>query len=376
MAEPFKNSFNKTLINGMAVHFQAQWPEFDVKTFSNAAVKDLDALELKERSDQIMAAMEESLPSDFSIAGQIILDSLSPALEGDIFAVTVDDAGIAGWAVMPIAHYVGLNGRDHFDLSMSLFKELTKRFTSEFGIRFFLLESPKKTLSVLKTWTKDNNHHVRRLVSEGTRTRLPWAMRLPLFIQDPSPVIELLELLRDDPEEYVRRSVANNLNDIAKDHPDLVINIVEDWMENASKERKKLLRHACRTLIKSGHKRVLAVFGYESPNIRNVVFIINTLDVLFGGVVEFSLSLESGAKNDQPLMIDYIIHHRKANGKTSPKVFKWSDKSLKAKKALNVSKKHAIKKITTRVYYPGEHRIEVMVNGTSVAIGTFNLLMP
>jgi len=376
MPEPFKDLFNIKIILGMANHFQNQWPGFDRKGFSDAASKNLDSLELKERSNQIMNAMIMYLPSDFMKAGEIILASLSPSREGDIFGVTVDDDGIAGWAIMPMTHYVGLHGHDHFDLSMTLFKELTKRFSSEFGIRFFLLESPEKTLSILKKWTNDKDRHVRRLVSEGTRPRLPWAMRLPLFIKDPSPVIDLLEALKDDDEEYVRRSVANNLNDIAKDHPDLVAEISEKWMKGASNEREKLIRHACRTLIKNGHKKVLQVFGYEPPKIRKAVIDVNTPEVVFGNALEFTLSISSDSGQDQPLMIDYIIHHQKANGKTSPKVFKWRNKTLEANKVLASTKKHAIKKITTRVYYPGVHTVEVLVNGVSVGTADFNLLIP
>ena len=323
-----------------------------------------------------MNAMITHLPSDFVKAGEIILGSLSPSRDGNIFGVTVDEDGIAGWAIMPMAHYVGLRGHDHFDLSMTLFKELTKRFTSEFGIRFFLLESPKKTLSILKEWTNDSDRHVRRLVSEGIRPRLPWAMQLPLFIQDPSPVIALLEILKDDEEEYVRRSVANNLNDIAKDHPEIVADIAEKWMRGASKNREKLIRHGCRTLIKNGHKRVLRVFGYESPKVQQAIIDIKTPEVVFGNALEFSLSILSDSLHPQSLMIDYVLHHKKANGKTTPKVFKWRTKILEENKPLTLTKKHCIKKITTRVYYPGIHRLEIMVNGVSVGIADFNLLIP
>ena len=376
MPEPFKYSFNTHIILGMAKHFQNQWPDFDRKGFSDAASKDLHSLELKQRSEQIMNAMIMYLPGDFTEAGAIMLASLSPSLESDIYGITVDDAGIAGWAIMPMAHYVGLRGHGHFDLSMTLFKEFTKRFSSEFGIRFFLLDSPEKTLSKLKVWTKDTDKHVRRLVSEGIRPRLPWAMRLPLFIEDPSPVIGLLEDLKDDDEEYVRRSVANNLNDIAKDHPDLVADIAEQWMKDAGKERQKLVRHACRTLIKNGHKKVLRVFGYQPPKIRKAVIATNTQELVFGHALEFTLSVSSASDRDQALMIDYVIHHQKANGKTSPKVFKWRTATLQANKVLTSTKKHTIKKISTRVYYPGAHKVEVMINGVSVGSADFNLLIP
>ncbi len=375
MAEPFKNAFNTELIIAMAEQFQRRYSAFDVEGFSNTASKNLDALELKQRSEQIMHAMIEYLPDDFEKAGNIILESLSPALEGDIFAITADNKGIAGWAIMPVTHYVGLYGHQHFDLSMTLLKECTKRFSSEFGIRFFLLKHPEKTLLTMKEWAKDTDRHVRRLTSEGSRPRLPWAMQLPAFINDPSPVIEILEILKDDHEEYVRRSVANNLNDIAKDHPELVASIAEQWMYGASTERKKLIRHACRTLLKQGNSQVLQVFAYHQPKLKQVKIQIETPEVIFGTALQFNISIVSSATHEQALMIDYIIHHQKANGTTSPKVFKWRIKKLAPNEALTFAKKHMIKKISTRKYYQGLHTLEIIVNGTSVGKADFELLI-
>lgn len=375
MPEPFKNLFNRQIIQGMALNFKAQWSAFDAEGFEAAASDNLEALELKQRSDQITAAMLAFLPEDYEKSGAIMLASLGTLLADDLSAGEVNEAGIAGWAVMPMAHYVGLYGHGHFDLSMMLLKEMTKRSSSEFGVRFFLLESPQKTLAVFKKWATDENHHVRRLVSEGSRPRLPWAMRLPLFIDDPSPLIELLEVLKDDEEEYVRRSVANNLNDIAKDHPDLVADVIGGWMEGAGPARKKLIRHACRTLLKQGHKKTLKTLGYGAPKIKQAKFKILTPEVKFGSALQFSLSIESMGQSDQALMIDYVVHHQKANGTTSAKVFKWKTAVLSPQKKLIVTKKHMIKKITTRVYYPGLHGLDVVVNGICVASADFQLLM-
>jgi 3-methyladenine DNA glycosylase AlkC len=376
MPEPFKNLLNNKVIHAMALHLNNQWPGFDATGFEAAAFKNLNKLELKARSEQITQAMIQYLPGDFEKSATIILSTLGPELEDNVSAGTVDDNGIAGWAIMPMTHYVGLRGHDHFDLSMTLLKEMTKRSSSEFAIRFFILESPNKTLSVLKGWATDNNQHVRRLVSEGTRPRLPWAMRLPDFIKDPSPVIELLEILKDDETEYVRRSVANNLNDIAKDHPNVVTDIAAQWMKDASQERKKLIRHACRTLIKNGNKKALKVLGYGKPRITCTSIDILTPQVVFGDALQFVLSISSESNQEQALMIDYIIHHRKANGSTSPKVFKWRALTLPANNELISTKKHAIKNITTRVYYPGVHTVEVMVNGVSQGTADFTLIMP
>ena len=380
MGEPFKNLFNERIINGMATHLSKAWPEFDSAAFSAMATKNIDDLELKERSVQITEALTAFLPDDFESAASIMLASLAPDDGGDIGSTDVngrniEGRGIEGWAVMPMTHYVGLQGLAHFDLSMMLLKEMTKRSSSEFGIRFFLLAEPERTLSVLETWVGDSNVHVRRLISEGTRPRLPWAMRLPAFVRDPAPILPLLEALKDDGEEYVRRSVANNLNDIAKDHPDLVARIARQWLKGADKNRRRLVRHACRTLIKQGHKGTLKALGFGTPRVEMDMLRISTPHVTFGTALEFELRLTSTADRPQSLVVDYAIHHRKANGATTPKVFKWKTTTLAPGATLSAKRKHAIRKITTRVYYPGGHRLEIFVNGVSLGIEDFELVM-
>ncbi|MGO2512463.1 DNA alkylation repair protein [Marinomonas polaris] len=377
MTEPFKNLFNHNVINEIAKHFQRHWKDFDKQGFVDAACDQLEELELKARSQQITAAMSRYLPDDFEHAGQILLAALAPesketAPEAKEKPATESD-GISGWAIMPMGDYVGMHGLAHHDLSMILLNAMTRRFTSEFSIRFFLLASPEETLNTLKNWLKDDNKHVRRLISEGTRPRLPWAMQLPSFIQNPTPVIELLETLKDDPEEYVRRSVANNLNDIAKDHPDLVADIAKKWMQGADINRQKLIRHACRTLLKQGNQKALEVFGYGKPKLGSIKLEIHEEQVKLNGNLEFSLLVESTNEGDQSLMIDYVIHHQKKNGKTTPKVFKWKKATLLAGKSLSMSKKHPFKAITTRVYYNGLHEVEILVNGQSIAKNSFFL---
>jgi len=222
---------------------------------------------------------------------------------------------------------------------------------------------------------KDPNVHVRRLISEGTRPRLPWGMRLPAFVHNPAPVIALLEALKDDTSEYVRRSVANNLNDIAKDHPDLVAEIAHDWMARASDERKKLIRHALRTLIKQGHPEALKALGYGPPQVALDHLKIETAKVAFGTPLTFHMSLSATGDQEQKLVIDYVIHHQKANGTTSPKMFKWKNINLKPPEALKATRNHPIRKITTRTYYPGPHHLEIFINGISYAYQTFELTM-
>jgi len=374
MAEPFKNLLNKRTIKTMSGHFHRQWPGFDAKGFVKSASKGLDKLELKERGDQVTAAMVEYFPADFPKAGDIMLGSLGACLDKKNSTDSVNTSGISGWAIIPMTLYVGRCGYKHFDVSMNLFREMTKRTTSEFGIREFLQKSPGKTLAVLMTWAGDENQHVRRLASEGCRPRLPWAQRLAKYIDNPAPVIKLLERLKDDDEEYVRRSVANNLNDIAKDHPDVVAEIAGRWLKGASEERKRLVRHACRTLIKNGHKKTLSVLGYKAPKVKQVKIKLASNKVVFGDALEFSLSFSSDLNREQPFVIDYIIHHQKANGTISPKVFKLKTTTLAKGKDLSITKRHAIKKITTRVYYPGLHRLEIVINGVSIGKKDFKLI--
>ncbi len=375
MPEPFKIFFNKDLIAGMGKHLARAWPAFDRAGFVSAATKGLDALELKQRSAQITESMANFLPHDFEETAAILLASLAPLDEMDIGNTKVNVKGLDGWAVMPMSDYVGLHGLDHFDLAMTLQKQMTKRSSSEFGIRLLILENPQQALSIMSDWTRDPNQHVRRLVSEGTRPRLPWAMQLPLFVADPSPLLPLLEALKDDNSEYVRRSVANNLNDIAKDHPDIVAEVARKWLRNASKNRQKLVKHACRSLIKQGHKKTLAALGYRPPQVKLRELKVMTPRVIFGDALVFEAHLVSSAKQAQPLIIDYAIHHVKANGSTSPKMFKWKTLVLDENGSYAATRKHSIRKITTRVYYAGIHRVEILVNGVSLGSKDFELIM-
>lgn len=373
--EAFKNAFNEKLVGEMSQHFKNQWPEFDSRAFTRACTQDLHNLELKERSLHITHNLQKYMPKDFNHAARILLNSLGTELDDDLSLAKIDRAGIAGWAIMPMSHFVALNGLNHFELSMNLLKEMTKRFTAEFAIRFFIIKERDKTLAQLNKWAKDKNQHVRRLVSEGSRPRLPWAMRLPEFIKNPQPVIDLLDQLRDDKKEYVRRSVANNLNDIAKDHPQLVSEIASTWMKDASEQRKKLVRHACRSLLKDGHGKTLRVFGFKPPKIHKVKLKINAKTILLGDVLQFDLEMMSNSNQTQELMIDYKVHHKKANGETSPKVFKWRVMTLRAGEGLSISKKHVIKKVTTRKYYSGGHKLEILINGQSFATKKFELIV-
>ncbi|WP_282606900.1 DNA alkylation repair protein [Pelagibius sp. Alg239-R121] len=363
MPEPFKNFISEELITGMACHLGIAWPAFPRERFIANAQRNLEELELKQRSNQIVTALERHLPSDFEQAAAVLRASLPGK----------NKPGLSGWAIMPLNDYIGRAGQEHFDTAMDLLRDITSLFTSEFGVRHFLIANQSRALEQMVRWSKSKNFHVRRLASEGCRPRLPWAMRLPELVKDPRPILPILTTLRDDPEEYVRRSVANNLNDISKDHPDLVANTAADWMTNASKDRKRLIRHACRSLLKQGHGTALGVFGFDKPEKVSAELQIQTPVLTLGSELKFELSLNSTARQEQKLMIDYVVHHMKANGKQTPKVFKWKTTQIEAGAHIAIGKRHAIRPITTRRYYAGQHRLEIMVNGTSVAMADFIL---
>ena len=217
---------------------------------------------------------------------------------------------------------------------------------------------------------------LRRLVSEGTRPRLPWAMQLPQLMEDPSPMLPILESLRDDKEEYVRRSVANHLNDIAKDHGDLVGALAKDWMDGADKNRERLVRHACRSLIKQGHRGALEAFGLGDPDIELETLAIQTPTVAFGDALRFAADLVSSSPKTQSLVIDYVVHFRKANGKLVGKVFKRTKITLKPGERYTLRRSHPIRPITTRRYYGGQQALSLRINGHDFGHESFELVMP
>lgn len=365
MAEPLKNLLHPGLVKDMAGHISRAAPDFDAARFVRLATQDMDTLELMQRAERIKDALTATLPADYAGAADILLRAL-PAADGP---------GLSGWALLPVNQFVSQHGLGHFDLSLALLKALTPHFTAEFGIRRFIHADQDRALAEISGWTADANHHVRRLASEGTRPRLPWAMRLPALVKDPQPILPILLALLDDPEEYVRRSVANSLNDIAKDHPDMVAAFVAEHIGDASPERRQLLRHASRTLLKQGHSAALSNFGFAAPSRIHARLSLDRSEIVLGESLGLRLAISHQAKTSQKVMIDYAVHHRKANGSTSPKVFKWTSATLAPGGSIEIEKRHAIRPITTRRYYAGTHRIVILVNGQEAAEAGFELAL-
>jgi 3-methyladenine DNA glycosylase AlkC len=352
-----KDGLDAKAIDRLAVALLAADPSFDQATFKRRAKRGLEQLELKARVQHVIAALGVVLPADFRKALPVVV-----AASAKLPAAAADDS-LGGFALWPLVDWVPVHGLEHFDVSLAALRRLTSRFSAEFAIRPFLLADPPRAMATLATWLDDPSEHVRRLVSEGTRPRLPWGQQLPMFRADPTPVLALLVRLRDDPSEYVRRSVANNLNDMAKDHPALVISTAAAWWDGASPERQALVRHALRSLVKQGEAGALQVLGFATSPKVDVTLNLARQAVAIGESLAFELTVVSTARRTQKLVIDYVVHHQRAGGKLTTKVFKWRNLDLPAGASVTLAKAHAFVPRSVRRLYPGPHRLEVLVGG-------------
>jgi len=367
MAEPLKNSYGPEVPKAIAAAIAAVYSDFDVKRFVSLALDGYDDLELTARGKHIAAAMGETLPVDRTKAMEILLASFGPVLEGDL-------GGIAGFFYMPHGYFVAEHGLDDFATAMRFQEELTKRFTAEFAIRAFYERYPDETLAQAKKWTQHSDEHVRRLVSEGSRPRLPWAGQLKAFVVDPTPVLALLEKLKADSSEYVRRSVANNLNDIAKDHPDVVVATARRWWPSADADGRRMIRHGLRTLIKAGNLDALDVLGFGPSSPAEVLEVsVDPMKVAIGGKVRVSVTLENPSSDIAGALVDLVVHFVKADGSTSPKVFKGKELELTAGDTMSFTKSISVAQHSTRKHYPGTHQIELQLNGVRHPGPTFEL---
>jgi len=363
-----KHGLDGKAVGHLAAQLHAADPSFDTKGFIRTATRGLTALELKQRVHHVIVALRRFLPPDIPKA-LVLLRHV--AAKWERFPGT-----LGGFAAWPIIDFVGEHGLSHFDDSMNALRDLTCLFSAEFAIRPFLSADPPKALRHLRRWVKDDREHVRRLVSEGTRPRLPWGMRLRCFDDDPTPILELLTRLRDDPSEYVRRSVANHLNDIAKQDPPRVVELCEQWLPGASDERRALIRHALRTLVKAGDPGALRALGFDPDVPVSVEGLRVTPKTLrFPGDLALSFTLRSKAKRPVDLVVDYTLHRTTTRGMAG-KVFKLRTVTLGPGEALTIDKVHRLRPISTRTYHSGPHAIEVMVNGRARAKTGFSMTVP
>lgn len=358
-APALKEIFNRERLEHIARETRAVRPDFDRKRFLKLATAGLDELGIMQRMRQTAEALYATLPEAFPSALPILRD-LAPRVGHSFAAITLSE-------------YVALYGRKHFDLSIDALKFFTRFGSSEFAIRHFLAADFDRTVAVMRRWAEDENEHVRRLASEGSRPRLPWSFQLKNLIADPSPTAPILEALRADPSLYVRKSVANHLNDIGKDHPDLLVARVSGW-EQGDARTAWIVRHALRTLIKKGDVRALALIGTTGKaSIKVEAFTVGPPEIRLGERITTSATLRSTSKTEQRLVVDYAIHYVKKAGGTSRKVFKLREIALQAAERRELAVSQAVRDFTTRKHYPGHHRVDLIVNGEIVAEGGFDL---
>lgn len=368
MAEPLKNQFGPEIPTRIARMIARTSAAFDQVAFVGEALDGYQDLALLPRGRQIAHALRHHLPEDYEAALAILLASLGPKLD------RTEEFGMAPFLYLPHVFFVAAYGLEHFEASMQAQYELTQRFSAEFSIRAFIERHPERTLARLAAWTQDPSPHVRRLVSEGTRPRLPWAPRLEVFRQDPRPVLALLELLKDDPELYVRRSVANNLNDIGKDHPALLVETAGRWLIEASEARRSLVRHALRSALKRAEPGALALLGFaHSAGLRTTGESITPKRAKMGEAVTIAFDLINQTPHLQRVLVDFRIHFVKANGRNRPKVFKLKSTELGPLETQRMSKTISLTAMTTRRHYPGIHEVDVVLNGAVHPLGSFEL---
>lgn len=360
--------FNEETVSYLGGLLQAGNADFDRADFERSVMADLGNLELKQRITMIGRRLADHLDPDFETAAEQITRSLPPPLDP-----TLGDDDFGDFILAPLGSFVAERGTDHYATSMALLKELTKRFSMEGPVRVFLASHQAETLDLLHDWARDDNYHVRRLVSESTRPLLPWAPRIDLPIAAPLP---LLDILHSDRTRYVTRSVANHLNDITKIEPALVFERVTRWRELGLQESDELdwmIEHGLRTLIKRGDPSAMELIGYSPYPDVNADLAIKTPTVRLGDALEFEVSITASSRT--PLLLGYIIDFVRKSGSAAPKVFKLKKLSMEPGETNVVAKRHPLRTdASTYTLYPGPHAVTITGNGRKLAMGRFELI--
>lgn len=363
----FKHLIDAEKIAVLAERLATVIPGFDRAAFEAAATDGLEDMELKARVAWVADAMHPQLDPDVPTAMGQLLASMGPPLVG-ADGVT---GSIMDW---PLLHWVQTQGTEHPEHTLPTLREMTRRFSAEFAVRPLLNRDLQGTIDVLMGWLDHPDLHVRRWLSEGTRPRLPWGGNIPALQRDPRPTLPILEALHQDPEEYVRRSVANHLNDISKDNPEQAVEIAKRWWNPDDKQTTRLVKHALRGLIKAGHPGALAILGYGPPTGLRVALRLEPTTVTIGSKLAVHVTLTNAGESELALLLDYAVHYRRKSPGLSRKVFKWTERRLAPDQALELTKNQPMKHVSIRRLFPGEHRVEILANGQSMATASFGLV--
>ncbi len=366
MADALKDIYTLHFLQDFGYKVSTAYKDFPCEQFvSSVLMPPWGELPVRSRMNRIAKVLGGCLPNTYEDALAILY-----AIAGDC----------NGFPYLFFPDFVSAYGQneEHWKLSMEALERFTQHSSSEFAIRPFILRDPERTMKYMLQWSLHPNEHVRRLSSEGCRPRLPWSMDLPIFKKDPTPVLKILENLKADPALYVRKSVANNLNDIAKDHPELVLKTARQWM-GTSPQTEWILRQGCRTLIRKANPEALVLFGYsndskEKPLWKNAVLTVQPVQLTIGEKCELHYALDIDRNTKVKIRLEYGIDFMKANGKPSRKLFLLLDKTLSENAHLSGTHIHSFANLTTRRHYPGKHRIVLLINGQEAAQTTLSLL--
>jgi 3-methyladenine DNA glycosylase AlkC len=349
MADKLKHIFfTKDSINQLADYISITYSEFERNKFVKLIYDDhWESLELKAKMRHVAICLHTCLPRDYKKSIEILTE-IAPFIKG--------------FEGMVFPDFVELYGLDYWEISLKALKEFTKYSSSEFAIRPFILKDKNYVIKYLLELATNENENVRRFASEGCRPRLPWAMALPEFKKDPTPIIPVLELLKDDESDFVRRSVANNLNDISKDHPEIVLELCKKWIGN-SERTDWIIKHGCRTLLKAGNKKALMLFGYQDPGqIKIEKLKLEKSKIKIGDYLSFSFAMKIQGKKQTKIRIEYAIDYLKANNTHNRKVFKITENKYSPGEK-HLTKKHSFVEMTTRKHYVGLHKVSILING-------------
>ena len=358
MAELLKNRYSETYIRRLGATVKTHYPNFDELNFQGSVFdKQWPSRELKGRMHHIAVCLHQSIPANYPENIEI-LKKVAPSF--------------GGMEAMIFPDFVETYGMNAWDISIAALEYFTQFSSSEFSVRPFIVQDSERMMKQMLDWSLHKNEHVRRLASEGCRPRLPWAMALPEFKRSPGPILPILENLKQDPSAYVRRSVANNLNDIAKDNPEVTLDIAASWIDTHA-DTDWLVKHASRTLLKKGVPRALVLFGFTNQSIVVSDIKLSRNKLAIGESFEFSFNLISKDGYLGKTRIEYAIDFVKANGKCSRKIFKISESEIDSHEKV-YKKNHSFKQLSTRIHYPGRHRLSVIVNGVDKNAVDFELL--
>ena len=361
--EPFKETLGLKPLSRFAQILEKIEPQFDRRAFERAAAREIPGLELKPRAQWVAQALNDYLPGECEQKRQTLVELMrDPAL-----------ADQYGFIFLPLSEWIAMAGSEDFAGSVAFMEVLTEKFTAEFCVRPMIVRYPEAMQKQLLKWARSSNPHWRRLASEGSRPLLPWGQKLAFILEDPGYTLPILEQLKADSSESVRKSVANHLNVYSKHRDKWVVALLKRWQqEDSSPERQKLVKHALRTLIKQGHAQALKLIGVERVFVGSAKLKVTTPQVKLGEALHFELKILP--KSRKPLLVDYVIYHVKADGSLSPKVFKWT-RVQKPDVEITLKKKHKIIPITTRKYYSGQHRVAVLLNGVEQKPQSFHLII-